>query len=98
MNMTKWLRLFGRLEGFSFLILLFVCVPLKHFSGWPMGVRAIGPVHGALFLVYCAVVYMNAAQQQWPAKQQALAYLAAVMPFGTFWFERKYLRTVNSAS
>ena len=90
--MTRWFQLLGRLEGFSFLFLLMVAMPLKYCIHMPIGVRILGPVHGALFLGYCAMAFWLASEQEWPLKQHLLAYAAAVFPFGTFLFERKYLR------
>ena len=88
--MTKWFRLLGRLEGSSFLILLFLAVPLKYFAQLPIGVRIIGPVHGMLFLAYCSLAYFLASEEKWTTRQHMLAYVAAVLPFGTFLFERKF--------
>ena len=46
------LRLIGFLEGVSLLVLLGIAVPLKHCYGNPVLVRAVGPVHGLLFLLF----------------------------------------------
>ena len=87
----KVFRIIGRLEGVSFLFLLFVAMPLKYYLGSPAGVKLIGPAHGMLFLIYCAVAYFLAMEEEWPLKQRFFAFVAAVFPFGTFLFERKYL-------
>jgi integral membrane protein len=89
--MTKWLKIFGRLEGTSFLLLLFVAMPLKYYADLPQGVKILGPLHGGLFLIYCGCAFMAAGEREWPFRQQLLAYAAAVVPFGTFLFERKFL-------
>jgi integral membrane protein len=85
-------RIVGRLEGLSFLCLLFVAMPLKYYFQWPAGVKLKGSAHGMLFLIYCAVAYFLATEEEWPLSQRCLSFLAAVMPFGTFVFERKYLK------
>lgn len=89
--MEKWFRIMGRLEGFSFLFLLLVAMPLKYYAGQPVGVKVMGPIHGALFLAYCGGAMVMALSEQWPFKKHLLAYVAAIFPCGTFLFERKYL-------
>jgi integral membrane protein len=89
--MEKWFRIMGRLEGFSFLILLLVAMPLKYYAGLPLGVKVMGPIHGALFLAYCAWAMSLALSEQWSFKKHILAYVAAVFPCGTFLFESAYL-------
>lgn len=89
--MEKWFRLMGRLEGFSFLALLLIAMPLKYYLDQPLGVRMMGPLHGFLFLAYCACASLCALEHSWPHKKHFLAYVAAVFPGGTFWFESAYL-------
>jgi len=89
--MEKCFRIIGRFEGLSFLALLLVAMPLKYYMGQPMGVKLIGPLHGFLFLAYCACATWCALEHSWSGKQHMLAYIAAVVPGGTFWFEKVYL-------
>src|SRR5271169_5920543 len=89
--MEKLFRVVGRCEGLSFLVLLLIAMPLKYYVGQPLGVRIMGPVHGFLFLAYCACATWCALEHSWSNKKHVLAYIAAVVPFGTFWFEKVYL-------
>lgn len=89
--MEKWFRLFGRLEGVSFLVLLLLAMPLKYYAGMPVLVKVMGPVHGVFFLGYCALAIFYSIEHSWSFKVQGLALLAAIFPCGTFWFERAYL-------
>lgn len=88
--MEKLFLILGRLEGTSFLLLLFCAMPLKYYANWPMGVKILGPAHGFLFLGYCAMTLFCAVEQRWGFKKHLFGYVAAVVPFGTFWFERVY--------
>jgi integral membrane protein len=90
-SMEKWFRLVGRFEGLSFLALLCVAMPLKYILNESFGVRLLGPVHGFLFLAYCACATLCALEYSWSGKKHFLAYIAAIIPGGTFWFERAYL-------
>ncbi len=87
------LRLIGFLEGVSLLVLLGIAVPLKHFYGNPVLVRAMGPVHGLLFLLFVFNALSVGVQQQWNFKTTTWkVLLACVVPFGTFYIDRKMLR------
>ena len=88
---TQWFRIMGWLEGISFLVLLLIAMPLKYMGGNPMAVKAVGPVHGGLFLAYVLLASIVADQKSWMPKVRVLSYLAAVLPLGTFWFEKKFL-------
>ncbi len=47
-----WLRIIGFIEGISLLALVFVAVPMKHVYNNPSLSESIGPVHGALFILF----------------------------------------------
>lgn len=88
--MTRWFLWLARLEGISFLLLLFVAMPLKYYAGSAGLVRIMGPVHGMLFLAYVAAVLWYALDENWSLKKHLLGYASAVLPFGTFLFEKAY--------
>lgn len=94
--MTRLFKVLGWLEGVSFLTLLLIAMPVKYYADNPSMVKLLGPLHGGLFLTYCLLAFLLASSEDWPIKKHLLAYLAAVVPFGTFWFERKYLKDTGS--
>lgn len=79
----------GIAEGISFLILLLVAMPLKYFFHIPEAVKVFGWMHGALFIcfIYFAFEVMETFKKNivWFAK----AFAAAIIPFGTFIFDRQ---------
>ena len=81
------LRVLGALEGLSFVLLLFVCVPLKYAMGNPMGVKVVGPIHGALFVLYCGALY-RALDHGLSGRKIGLGFLASILPFGFVFFDR----------
>lgn len=89
MNSVARLRLVGVLEGISFLLLLFVAMPLKYLAGMPMAVRITGMAHGLLFCAFVYVLFSTATERDWPLKKSALAFVAAFLPFGPFVLDRK---------
>lgn len=89
MSSLERLRRVGVLEGISFLVLVFVAVPLKHLAGNPLAVRIVGPIHGVLFLAFTYLLFGVAAERDWPLRKSALAFVAALVPFGPFVLDRK---------
>lgn len=83
------LHALGIAEGASLLLLLFVAVPLKRIAGEPTLVRALGPVHGALFVLYATSVLIAARSLSWGWGRTLLTLGAAVVPFGTFALGRR---------
>ena len=88
-NPVSLLRHVALVEGISFLLLLFVAMPLKYFANIPEAVRAVGLAHGVLFIVLCvALVYVKAVVA-WPVARAALVFAAALLPFGPFVVDRR---------
>lgn len=54
----------------------------------PIGVQVMGPVHGALFVIYAIAALRLAREARWSLAVTALALLASVPPFTTWLFER----------
>jgi integral membrane protein len=92
----RQLRLVALLEGSSFLILLFVAMPLKYLAGLPLAVRVVGSIHGALFLLFLAALYRAARARAWPRRRSLSAFLASILPFGTFVFDASLRREIES--
>ncbi|WPU91724.1 DUF3817 domain-containing protein [Mucilaginibacter sabulilitoris] len=89
------LKLAGYVEGTSLILLLFVAVPLKYFAGNPALVRAIGPVHGLLFLWFIISTLSVGVEEQWKFRETTWKVLiACVIPFGTFYIDKFILKNV----
>jgi integral membrane protein len=46
------LRGIGIIEGISYLVLLFIAMPLKYFADLPIFVQIFGMAHGILFVLF----------------------------------------------
>ena len=91
MNQVRVFRKIALAEGVSFLILLFVAMPMKYFMGMPEVVRVVGSIHGGLFLLYVGLLARIHFSQRWPFMFSLSALIASVVPFGTFMLD-KHLR------
>jgi len=78
----RLLRRVALIEGLSFLLLLFVAVPLKHLAGIAEPVLILGPLHGIAFLAYVRLVSRTAIEQDWPHGRALRLVAAGLIPFG----------------
>ena len=79
-------------EGVSYLALVGVAMPLKYAAGMPSAVRVVGMAHGVLFVAFVLALLSAAQMERWPLKKSAIAMIAALLPFGAFWLERRLRR------
>ena len=88
-KLISQLRIVGILEGISFIVLLFIAMPLKYMAGMPLAVTIAGSTHGLLFILYVAATMRAAGEFDWSMKKRAQVLVAAVIPFGTFVLDGK---------
>lgn len=82
------LRIIGFLEGISLLTLLFIAVPMKYYLSNPSLTKALGPIHGAIFLLFLFNVLSVGVEQNWKFKTITWrVILACFIPFGTFYID-----------
>ena len=84
-----WLRKAGIAEGISFLVLLGIAMPLKYFFQQPIAVKIVGWMHGILFVVFLFLAWEYKTDRNKSLKWFALAFLAAIIPTGTFFFDKR---------
>ncbi len=87
------LRIVAFVEGISFLVLLFIAMPLKYFADSPQAVRGVGLVHGLLFVLYILAMFYAQMERKWPATTLLKVFLGSLLPFGTFWVDKRILAT-----
>ena len=88
-------RIIAFFEGVSYLLLLFIATPIKYLCGDPQYVKLLGMPHGLLFIGYIILAFMIRKDFNWTNSQFATVLLASVIPFGTFYIDRKYLNLSN---
>ena len=85
-------RVIAILEGISFLVLLFIAMPLKYLADLPLMVKYVGWAHGILFISYILLAVPLFTRLKWSMERIYAVGIAALLPFGTFVLERKWLR------
>jgi integral membrane protein len=86
------LRIIGFTEGVSYIVLLFVAMPLKYILGMPEAVRMFGSIHGALFVAYVLYVVLSHVEYEWQFSKSLKLFLISLVPFGNFYADKKWLR------
>ena len=89
MKKLSWLRKAGIAEGISFLVLLGIAMPLKYIFHQPMAVKIFGWAHGILFITFLVLAWEVRTDRNKSLKWFATAFLAAIIPTGTFFFDKK---------
>jgi integral membrane protein len=97
MTELKQFRWVAFSEGLSFVVLLFVAMPLKYWAGLPLAVRVVGSLHGLLFVAFLWALFRVAVERGWPMKRWLVAFLSSLIPFGTFVFDRSLKRELDGA-
>lgn len=77
------------MEGYSYIALLFVAMPLKYVWGYPIAVKIAGMTHGILFILFCFLLVEAWKKTNWSHKENALFFAASLVPFGTFYTKKK---------
>jgi integral membrane protein len=90
--MKNIFRIISFLEGVSYLLLLFIAVPIKYFQGDVSYVKMLGMPHGILFMSYIVLAVILKKTMKWSLKSLGIVVLASVIPFGTFYVDKKYLQ------
>jgi integral membrane protein len=90
--MKNIFRIISFLEGTSYLLLLFIAVPIKYFQGDASYVKMLGMPHGILFMLYLVLAIVLKKEMDWNYKTVGIVLVASVIPFGTFYVDKKYLR------
>jgi integral membrane protein len=90
--MKNTFRIISFLEGMSYILLLFIAVPLKYFGGDEQYVKLLGMPHGVLFVSYVIFAFLIKENKNWGMKDLGIVLLASILPFGTFYIDKKYLK------
>mgnify|MGYP000904738453 FL=1 len=58
-------RIISIIEGLSYLILVFIAMPLKYMFNYPMAVKIVGMSHGVLFILFFVALVMAMNRYKW---------------------------------
>lgn len=94
----SWFRKVAFAEGVSFLVLLLIAMPLKYFADMPMAVTVVGSLHGVLFVGFMVFAYLVKEEHQKNFSWVIKAFLASIIPFGTFVMDKEWKKEEATAA
>lgn len=85
-------RLISLIEGISFLILLFIAMPLKYLAGIPLAVKIVGMTHGILFILFVLALVMALKKYKWENSFSFKLFVYSIIPFGFILIEKAIMK------
>jgi integral membrane protein len=94
--MTKLFKFIAIAEGISYLVLFFNMLVIKptNMDLYKTLLFPIGMAHGVLFIAYVILAFVIQKEQKWSFKDLMIVQLASLLPFATFYIEKKYVKNV----
>jgi integral membrane protein len=92
--MTKLFKLVAVAEGVSYLVLFFNMLVIKpnNIDLYKTLLFPVGMAHGLLFMGYVLLAILIRNDQKWSLKDFFIVQLASLLPFATFYIEKKYVK------
>lgn len=87
-NITQYFIKTGHAEGVSYLVLLFIAMPLKYMFDMPLAVKIVGSLHGVLFVAYVLLLMAFHIKLKLKISQSIGLFLMSLIPFGTFYLHK----------
>jgi integral membrane protein len=88
------LRIIAFMEGCSYLLLGFTMI-LKYKFSMPQPNYIVGLAHGILFVLYIVLLLHVSFLYRWSIVKMFMAFLASLIPFGTFYADKVLFRKFN---
>ena len=95
--MLKFFRMLSLVEGLSLITLLFIAMPAKYQFGYDF-IWPVGMTHGILWLSYVTLSMPVSHKQNWSVMFWMLVLLCSVIPFATFFLDRRLKRELTIAT
>ena len=84
-------RVIAFIEGVSYILLMTIGLYFKYQLDDESYVKLLGMPHGLLFMLYILFAFIVRKYQRWKIKDFSIILFASLVPFGTFYVDRKYL-------
>jgi len=88
MSELQKFRIINKIEGYSFLTLLFIAMPLKYIAGFPLATKIVGMIHGILFILFIYQLLTASSAVPFSKKETLRFFIASILPFGSFYTEK----------
>ena len=85
-------RIISIIEGLSYLLLVFIAMPLKYMFDYPLAVKIVGMSHGVLFTLFFVALVMAMNKYKWKFLGFQL-FVYSLIPFGFILIERIIMKS-----
>ena len=85
-------RIISIIEGLSYLLLVFIAMPLKYMFNYPLAVKIVGMSHGVLFILFFVALVMAMNKYKWKFLGFQL-FVYSLIPFGFILIERIIMKS-----
>ena len=90
--MKLFFRTIAFFEGTSYILLITIGLYYKYILNDATYVKLLGMPHGLLFVLYIITACLLRKNENWNVKDFIIVLLASLVPFGTFYVDRKYFK------
>jgi integral membrane protein len=97
MSELQKFRLINKIEGISFIILLFIAMPMKYSFGYPMATKVVGMLHGLLVFAFIYQIIEAKKEAGFTLKETALYSIMSLIPFGSFYTDKLLAKKMTIA-
>ena len=85
-------RIISIIEGLSYLLLVFIAMPLKYMFDYPLAVKIVGMSHGVLFILFFVALVMAMNKYKWKFLGFQL-FVYSLIPFGFILIEKIIMKS-----
>ncbi len=92
MSELKKFQIINKMEGISYIILIFAAMPLKYIFLIPLATKVVGAIHGILVIIFFYQIFLAKKEANISYVKTFYYSILSLLPFGSFYID-KDLRT-----
>lgn len=96
-NAYSRFKIISILEGLSYLILVFIAMPIKYIGENPYPVKVAGMGHGILFILFCIFLFIALKEYKWNMKTNVKYFIYSLIPFGFIVIDKDLKKHVQNS-
>lgn len=97
MSELQKFRLINKIEGISFIILIFIAMPMKYSFGYPIATKVVGMMHGLLVFAFIYQIIEAKKEADFNLKETAIYSILSLIPFGSFYTDKLLAKKMTIA-
>ena len=90
-------KIINKIEGISFIILIFVAMPAKYYFGYPIATKIVGMTHGILVFAFIYQIIEAKKESGFTLKETVLYSILSLVPFGSFYTDKLLAKKIKTA-